>query len=279
MIDTHHHLWHYNPHEYGWIDDRMSLLKSDHLAGTLTRLMDETGVSASVVVQARQSLAETEWLLQVSEHHPAIAGVVGWVDLCSAAIDEQLSRYAANPKLKGVRHVVHDEPDDRFMARPDFRLGISKLQLYNLCYDLLLYPRHLELAAVLCSRFPDQRFILDHLGKPPIREGAAEPWKRDLKKLAANPNVACKLSGMVTEANWISWKREDLLPYLDIAWELFGADRLMVGSDWPVCTLAGDYPTVMSVIPWYLDLRGVSASEKEKVLSSNAERWYLLNIR
>jgi L-fuconolactonase len=272
-IDAHQHFWHYNPTEYGWINAEMKILKNDFLPSALNKELNAVGFDGCIAVQARQTLDETTWLLNLASEHSFIKGVVGWVDLCSETIEEQLHTFAANPKLVGVRHVVHDEPDDRFMARKDFRQGISLLQKYKLTYDLLLFPKHLPLAAELVHDFPNQKFILDHIAKPDIKNQGKEPWSTDIRKLAENPNVYCKLSGMVTEAHWNSWKADDFKFYLDTVFEAFGENRLMIGSDWPVCTLGGSYNQILSIVTNYF-----SHSEKgiqEKVLGNNCFDFYL----
>ena len=217
LIDTHQHFWHYNREEYGWIDERMKILQRDYLPEELHGLMQSRHVTATVAVQARQSLEETEWLLHLSEKHPWIQGVVGWVDLRDEKSAVLLERYSQHPKFVGVRHVVQDEPDDNFLLREDFCRGISYLKQYNLTYDLLIFPRHLPVAQELVRRFPEQPFVVDHLAKPLIREKELSPWAEDMKELAQYPNVFCKISGMVTEADWTRWKPEDFTP----AWKPF----------------------------------------------------------
>jgi L-fuconolactonase len=198
--------------------------------------------------------------------------VVGWVDLCSDRLDEQLARFAPDPGLVGVRHIVHDEPDDDFMLRADFRRGISRLRELDLTYDLLLFPRHIPRAVRLVEEFPDLPFVLAHIAKPFIRDGQFSPWREDLRRLARCPNVTCKLSGLVTEARWDSWRPEEIHPYLDIVVEAFGPSRLMIGSDWPVCLLAGDYGRVMDVVVSYVGQ--LSEEERRGVLGENAARVY-----
>ena len=214
-------------------------------------LLAKIHFDGTIAVQARQMVEETEWLLQLADWHDFIKGVVGWVDLRSPAIATQLERFSKHPKLVGVRHVVHDEPDDQFMLFPDFRRGIARLQEFHLTYDLLLFPRHLPVAVKLVGEFPDQPFVLDHIAKPAIREGQISPWKEHLQALAEFPNVFCKLSGMVTEAKWQQWRPEDFQCYLDIVVEAFGVERVMIGSDWPVCTLSGDYESTMRIVMDY----------------------------
>jgi len=277
ILDSHHHLWKYSPEEYGWMDDTMEILKKDYLPGDLEPLLRESGVSGTVVVQARQSLEETEWLLELAENHPYIQGVVGWVDLCSPLLGEQLQRFAGNPKLVGVRHVVHDEPDDEFMQRRDFQRGLGELQKHALVYDLLLFPKHLKRATELVRNFPGQRFVLDHLGKPFIRSGLIEPWKSDITEMAALPNIWCKLSGMVTEADRVSWKQEDFLPYMAAVVESFGPERVMLGSDWPVCGLAGTYGEVMEIVLKFIS--SLSKEEQTMISGQNAIECYQLQTK
>jgi len=250
-IDAHQHFWKYSVADYGWINDAMAVLKRDFLPEDLRPLLQSNGFDGSIAVQARQTLDETRWLLELADRNEFILGVVGWVDLCSSHVGDQLREFAGNRKLVGVRHVVQDEPDDRFMLRPEFRRGIAQLAEFGLVYDLLLYPRHLPAAIQLVREFPDQSFVLDHIAKPPIAEGARseiELWTHNIEELATSPNVACKLSGMVTEANWRLWKIEDFQPYLDAVLRAFGPSRLMIGSDWPVCTLAANYASTLGIV-------------------------------
>ncbi len=252
-IDAHQHFWIYNNHEYGWIDDKMKVLKRDYLPGDLYPELVNSGFSGTIAVQARQNINETRWLLELSARYDFIRGVVGWVDLRSADdLKKQLDEFCSSGKLVGVRHVVHDEPDVNFMLRDDFLNGINILKDYNLTYDLLLFPLHLPVAQKVVSAFPDQRFVIDHISKPCIKDRVFDPWGKDLKKLSGNNNVWCKLSGMVTENSWEGWKKEEFFPYLDVVFEAFGPERLMTGSDWPVCTLAGSYEEVTDIVDSYL---------------------------
>jgi L-fuconolactonase len=244
-IDAHQHFWRYRPDTHAWIGDSMASLKRDFLPGDVLPLMRAAGYDGCVAVQAQQTVAETEWLLDLADQHPFILGVVGWVDLCSPDVAYTLARLARRPRLRGIRHIVQDEPDDRFMLRADFQRGIAALAPHGLTYDVLIHPRHLPAATELCRRFPAQRFVLDHLAKPFIKAGQREPWATDLAALARLPNVQCKISGLVTEANWAAWTVADLRPYVAVAFDLFGPGRLMIGSDWPVSTLASDYVRLM----------------------------------
>ena len=274
-IDAHQHFWRYDPREYGWIDESMAVLRRDFLPADALGEIARAGFDACVAVQARQTLEETRWLLALADAHPFIAGVVGWVDLQAADVRTQLDAFSGHSKFVGVRHIVQSEPDDRFLLRAEFGRGLAALKEYGLAYDILVYSRHLPVAAELAGRFADQRFVLDHLGKPDVRGGEIRTWERDLRKLAVCPNVWGKLSGLVTEAEWESWTPPQLRPYLDVAFDCFGADRLMVGSDWPVCTVAADYARTMAVVVDYLADR--PASERDAVLGGNAKRFWNLS--
>jgi L-fuconolactonase len=276
-IDSHQHFWRYNSEEYGWIDDSMSSLQRDFLPADLKPELESVGFDAAIAVQARQTLEETRWLLELAEQSPFIAGVVGWVDLQSPDVRSQLLELANNPKLLGIRHIVQSEPDDEFLLRPDFLNGIATLEEFELTFDILIYARHLPVATEFVRRFPRQRFVLDHLAKPMIKTATMYPWSSHIRELARLPNVFCKLSGLVTEADWMHWTPEHIKPYLDTAFECFGPDRLMIGSDWPVCTVAGSYSQVMTLVIDYLG--GHSAEVREAVLGANAERLWNLSSR
>ncbi len=271
-IDSHQHFWRYSPVEHTWMSDEMAALKRDFLPKALESLLASTGFRGSVGVQARQSLEETRWLLELADRHEFIRAVVGWVDLRGEDLPQQLKTFAQHPTLVGVRHVIQDEPDDEFMLRPEFRRGISRLREFDLTYDLLLFPKHLPAAVRLVEEFPDQPFVLDHIAKPKIGERLLSPWRDDIEALAALPNVYCKLSGMVTEAKWKQWRPEDFHAYLDVIFEAFGADRLMIGSDWPVCMLSGDYSSTMQIVIDYL--RRFPAEAQASVLGGNCARFY-----
>jgi L-fuconolactonase len=276
-IDTHQHFWRYEPVDYGWIDDRMLALQRDFLPDDVRPAMVEAGYDAAIAVQARQTPEETTALLDLADRHQWIAGVVGWIDLQTDDIEARLGSVARSPKLVGVRHIVQDEADDRFLLRPAFCRGVGLLEASGLTYDILVYPKHLSVVADFVSRFPQQRFVLDHLAKPDIRSGAVAKWAEDLRAVAAHPHVMAKLSGLVTEASWSRWTPTDLAPYLDVAFDLFGSERLMVGSDWPVCTLAATYGSTMAVWTDYLAAR--PAAERAAVLGGNAERFWRLPVR
>ncbi|MGW8316445.1 MAG: amidohydrolase family protein [Bacteroidales bacterium] len=271
MIDAHHHLWHFNDTEYGWIGPGMGVLKKDYLPEELAVKAGETGIWATVVVQARQTIAETEWLLNLAELHPLICGVVGWVDLRSGLLEEQLRAYCRRNKLVGVRHVIQDEPAG-FMEDPAFLRGIGRLVREGLAYDLFIYPGQLEEAIRLVERFPEQTFVLDHMAKPPVRSGALQPWKEQIEALAEHPKVWCKISGLVTEADHRHWTYESLVPYLDAVTRAFGTERIMLGSDWPVCRLAAEYSEVMAIPRRFFD--GLGEENRSRVFYENAIRCY-----
>lgn len=276
-IDAHQHFWRYDAAQYGWIDDSMAALRRDFLPADLAPELRRAGFDACVAVQARQTLEETRWLLALADAHPFIAGVVGWVDLQSDHVRALLEPLARHPKLVGVRHIAQSEPDDRFLLRPAFVAGLAALEEFDLAYDILIYSRHLTVAAELAARLPRQRFVLDHLAKPEIRARSIDRWAEDLHALAAHPNVWAKLSGLVTEADWTHWTAADIRPYLDAAFDCFGADRLMIGSDWPVCLVAGDYTRTMSVVVGYVAER--PPHERDAVLGANAARFWKLGAR
>jgi len=272
-IDAHQHFWIYSQRAYGWIDEPMASIRRDYLPADLKPQLENSGFHGSVLVQVQQTLEETRWMLELAENHPFILGVVGWVDLRSPRLRAELESFAGNPKLVGIRHIVQSEPDD-FLLQPDFLRGISLLEEFDLAYDILIYTQHLRIAAEFVERFPRQRFVLDHLAKPPIKSGAVDLWARGLRKLASFPNVCAKVSGLVTEADWRTWKREDIRPYLDVAFECFGPSRLMIGSDWPVCTAAGSYSQVVNLVKDYLSR--YAPEEREAVLGGNAAKFWRL---
>jgi len=275
-IDSHQHFWIFNSNEYGWISSDMEILRKDYLPDQLKTELTSTGFDGSVAVHARQSLAETQWLLNLADQHNFIKGVIGWVDLCSPDVEEQLIQFSGNPKLVGIRHVIHDEQDENFMLRKSFLRGIAYLKKFGLTYDILVFPQHLPNTIQLVSQFPDQVFILDHIAKPSIKDKKISPWKEHIEELARFRNVYCKLSGMVSEANVKNWKQEEFNPYLNVVFDAFGTDRLLIGSDWPVCTLAGPYKQIMEVVIDYI--RTFPDQDKKKILGENAIRAYDLKL-
>ncbi|MCM3440290.1 amidohydrolase family protein [Metabacillus halosaccharovorans] len=273
-IDAHHHFWLYNEKEFGWINDDMSELKRDFLPKSLKGLLKSIHFDGSIVVQARQSLEETRWLLELAQKYDFIKGIVGWVDLCSPDVKIQLNQFANNPYLKGVRHVIHDEANDQFMLSEEFQRGISVLKDFSLTYDLLLFPKHIPYALQLVEKFPEQLFVLDHIGKPDIKNKEISFWKENLTKLAEYKNVYVKVSGMVTEADWKNWRKEDFKAYLDIVFNAFGPERVMIGSDWPVCTVSESYESVMGIVLDYV--KQYASSYESQILGENCSRFYSL---
>ncbi len=273
IIDTHQHFWKYDPVNYSWINDDMQVIRKDFLPGDLAIVLKENRVDACVAVQADQTEAETDWLLKLAANNDFIQGVVGWIDLRSDSIEERLRHYAQFKKLKGFRHILQGE-EPSFMLQESFLNGISKLQQFGFAYDILIMPKHLDASLQLVQQFPEQKFVIDHVAKPYIKDGKIDEWKEGMEKLAAHPHVYCKISGMVTEADWKNWTAEQLKPYLDVVVNSFGSDRIMYGSDWPVCLVASSYSKWLQTIKDYF--ASYSAEEQEKVFSSNAVKFYNL---
>jgi L-fuconolactonase len=273
MIDAHHHLWKYSPAEYGWITPQMPAIRRDFLPAQLEELMHHFGIEGTVAVQARQTLEETSWLLSLAEKHPLIRGVVGWVPLTEGAgVKRHLERFAGNRGLRGVRHVIHDEADPRYILRDDFNAGVRALREFGLRYDILILERHLPAAIEFVDRHPNQVFVLDHVAKPRIKERIISPWDRNMRELAKRQNVYCKLSGMATEADLERWTPEDLQPYIDVALAAFGPRRLMYGSDWPVLLLAGDYARWFGTVSNAISK--LSKAEQERIMGGTAAEAY-----
>jgi L-fuconolactonase len=272
-IDAHHHFWHYTATEYGWIDDAMASLRRDFLPADLEAEIHSAGIDRVISVQARQTRAETEWLLETAAAHPWIAGVVGWLPLADPAIAAILERFSANPCLKGVRHVLQAEPDS-FMENAAFHFGLSQLCAFNLTYDILIVHHQLPAAIHLVDRHPHQVFVLDHIAKPPIRAAEMQPWKDNLAEIARRPNVFCKLSGVVTEANYTAWTCEQILPYMEATLAAFGPNRLLFGSDWPVCRVATTYCNWVRTVESFA--QQLSAEERDALFHRNTVHAYRL---
>ncbi|CBK24596.2 uncharacterized protein [Blastocystis hominis] len=276
-IDSHQHFWHYDPVEFAWLNEDMKSLRRDFLPPELKNHLEAYGMDGTVAVQARQSEEETNFLLGLAEQYPEVVrGVVGWLDLRADDIEEKLALYSKRDKLVGVRHIVQDEPDDEFLLRENFLRGISLLKKYNLTYDILIYPKHLKVAKEFVAKFPDQPFVIDHIAKPFIKDHIIGEWEQGIRDLAAFPNVFVKVSGMVTEGNWANWKEEDFTPYLDIIFDAFGVDRVMVGSDWPMMTLCGEYGQVVDIVKKYISK--FSEADQAKIMGGNAIRFYKLKV-
>lgn len=274
-IDAHQHFWHFDPVRDSWITEDMSVLRRDFLPDELQPLLGAAGIEGSVAVQADQSEDETHFLLRLAEDHPFILGVVGWVDLLAPKLGERLEYFSGFERFRGVRHIAQAEAD-HFLARGDVVRRIGLLRDFGLTYDLLVYPQQIPAALSLLDRLPDQPFVVDHLAKPLIREGRMEPWAGLIKELANHPNVWCKVSGLVTEADRGGWRREDIRPYLDVVFEAFGPDRLMFGSDWPVCLLAASYQEVWELVDGYAG--HLSAAERGNLFGGNAASFYGLGV-
>ncbi|GAC1664074.1 MAG: amidohydrolase family protein [Candidatus Acidiferrum sp.] len=274
-IDAHHHLWRYQIEDYGWISDTMSVLKQDFLPADLEKEIHAAGIDGTVAVQARQTLAETDWLLSLAAQASFIHGVVGWAPISSSDFSTHLDLLRRQPKLKGLRHVVQDEPDPKFLQGPDFNRGISLLAGTGLIYDILIFERQLPSAIEFVDAHPKQVFVLDHIAKPRISEAALDPWRKNISELAKRKNVYCKLSGMVTEADHAHWTKENLRPYFDVVLEAFGPHRIMAGSDWPVCLLAVTYAKWFETVKEFIE--PLSAAEKDMILGGTATQAYHLH--
>src|SRR5882672_1415188 len=272
QVDSHQHFWKYDVQRHGWITDEMKVLRRDYLPADLMPELRANEMSGCIAVQADQSEQETQFLLELANQYDAIKGVVGWVDLLSSEVAGRLRHFSQFEKLCGFRHVVQSEADDGFMLRPEFCRGIKALQEVGFTYDILIYARQLPAALELVTRFPDQPFVIDHIAKPSIRTGELAPWAAQMRSLADHKNVHCKLSGLITETDWRKWRAEDFLPYLNVVFETFGPERLMFGSDWPVCLLAGSYRQVKQLIETYVSK--FSINQKKAIFGLNAVRFY-----
>jgi L-fuconolactonase len=274
-IDAHQHFWKYDPQAHNWIDDTMHSIRKDFLPEDLQPLLTQNHFSGCVAVQADQTEEETKFLLALAEEHNFIKGVVGWVNLLDDKVAERLNYFSTEKKLKGFRHVVQGEAAG-FMSREDFRRGIASLKQFGYTYDILIFHHQLPDAITLVNRFPGQPFVLDHIAKPDLKTGNIKKWKADIKELARAENVMCKISGMVTEAHWDSWTPYDLTPCLDVVFENFTAERLMFGSDWPVCNVAASYSNVVSTVHDYI--AQLPATDQEQVWFKNAQSFYNLEV-
>ena len=274
-IDAHHHLWQFSESEYGWIGD-LTVLRQNFTPDDLKLEMTKAGISASVAVQARQTVEETAFLLRAAAEHEFIKGVVGWVPLIDAGVEGQLEHFARDKKLRGVRHVLQDEADERYMLREDFNRGVGMLKKFDLAYDILIFERHLPQTVSFVDKHPDQRFVVDHLAKPRVRYNAISPWREQLTELAKRGNVYCKISGLATEGDHAKWTQAQLEPYIQTVLQAFGAKRVMFGSDWPVCLLAISYARWVELVT--SELSKLSVDEQEHVWSGTAKRAYQLAV-
>lgn len=277
IIDSHQHFWQLGRFDYGWLDElQHAPIRRDFLPSDLAPRIKEVGVDRTVFVQTQHNVEENRWVLRLAEDNPWIAGVVGWVDLASPKCEEQLLEFKDHPKFVGVRHIVQGEPDDDFIIRDDVMRGLAVLEKHRVPYDLLVFVQHLRHAPTLAKRFPNLPLVIDHISKPKIKDRLIDDWRKGLKAAAAYPNVWCKLSGMVTEADWKHWKPADLKPYVETALECFGPQRCMFGTDWPVCELAGTYRQVYDAL---VEVLGpISDGERERIFAGSAIEFYGLKV-
>ena len=272
-IDSHQHFWKFDPIRDAWIDASMEKIARDFLPEDLKPLLDQSKIDGCVAVQADQSETETDFLLDLAGRYDFVKGVVGWVDLRSPQLSERLEHYCNNSFFKGVRHIVQAEKDG-FMLQESFLKGIQQLKDFNLTFDILIFPHQLEEAVALVKKNPEQAFVLDHIAKPYIKDKKIDQWAKHINQLAAHQNVNCKLSGLLTEADWNHWQEEDFTAYLTVIMEAFGTDRLMYGSDWPVCLLAGSYPHVVRIVENFIS--SLSTDDQKKIMGQNAHHFYNL---
>ena len=273
-IDSHQHFWKYDPIDYDWINDEMAVIRKDFFPGDLEPLLKQNGFDGCVAVQAHQSEQETEQLLNYADQYKFVKGVVGWVDLQADNIEARLAHYQQFEKLKGLRHVLQGEPQRDLMLQPRFKKGISLLSKFGFTYDILIFPDQLRFAKELVKEFSQQAFVIDHIAKPYIKDKKTDEWEVDMQAIAQHDNVYCKISGMVTEADWQTWKIDDFKPYLDIVVNSFGTSRVLFGSDWPVCLVAGSYEKVLEIVKNYFN--PFSAQEQDLVFGENAVKFYNL---
>ena len=274
VIDSHQHFWQYHPIKDAWITDNMKVIQQDFMPNDLKKELVKNKIDGCVAVQADQSENETHFLVDQAGNNDFIKGVVGWVDLCADNIEERLNYFSQFNIVKGFRHIVQAEQDEAFLLRDDFCHGISLLEKYNFTYDLVIAPTHLVHATKFAQRFPNQKFVIDHLAKPFIKDQLIDQWEKDIQRIAHHENVFCKISGVVTEADWKNWKQKDFTPYLDVIFNCFGVDRVMFGSDWPVCLVASSYQEQLSIVNDYL--KPFSENEIKKVMGINAQNFYNL---
>ncbi|MEP6747548.1 MAG: amidohydrolase family protein [Bacteroidota bacterium] len=270
-IDAHQHFWHYEPVKHSWINDEMATIRKDFMPADLQPVLKQNGIEGCIAVQADQTEAETDFLLKLSTENNFIKGVVGWVDLMAAGVADRLEHYAQFKNIKGFRHILQGE-EPGFMLQPAFKRGVGLLKWYNYTYDILIFPKHLAASLELVKQFPDQQFVIDHIAKPHIKNGLIGEWKKDLTAIAQYPNVHCKISGMVTESDMRNWSASGFTPYLDAVTEAFGINRIMYGSDWPVCLAAGSYSAVFDIVKDYFAT--FSGSEQQLFFGHNASAFY-----
>ena len=274
-IDSHQHFWNYDPQAHGWMNEDMAVLKKDYGTTDLSPLLQACNLDGCIAVQASQTEEENTFLLSLSSQSSIIKGIVGWVDLQADNLEGRLTYYKQHPAIKGFRHVIHDEPEDDFMLRPAFINGVRLLKQFGYTYDLLIFPKHLSNTQRFLTELPGQKFVMDHIAKPQIRNGEYGDWRKGLDAIAAFSNVHCKISGMVTEATWKEWKKDDFKKYIDAVINAFGVDRIMYGSDWPVCTLSASYEEQYAIVADYFS--SFSQAEQDAFFGGNAIRFYGLN--
>ncbi len=273
-IDAHQHFWIFDPVRDSWIDETMHTIRRNFLPADVKALLSNHRIDGCVAVQADQSEDETDFLLASARQHEFIKGVVGWIDLQSPELDSRLDYYRSFEKLKGFRHILQGKFDQALMLKPAFRKGVGQLQLYNFTYDILIHAEQLRYIPEFVKAFPDQKFVIDHLAKPDIKNQRTEDWAKHIRLVSQFDNVWCKVSGMVTEADWKNWKAEDFTPYLDIVFDAFGTQRTMYGSDWPVCNLAGGYDQAIGLMQNYTSR--LSADEQADFWGNTAADFYRL---
>lgn len=273
-IDAHQHFWQFDPVRDSWIDESMIEIRRDFLPEDLEPILKKNGFDGCIVVQSDQTEAENDFQLKNAGKNSMVKGVVGWVDLCSPKVEERLEYYHQFKLMKGFRHMLQAEPDASFMLQKSFLNGISLLQKFGFTYDLLIFSKHLENAKKLAKNFPDQSFVIDHIAKPNIKNQQIDDWKKNIQAIAELENVSCKVSGMVTEADWKNWKLADFTPYLEVVFEAFGANRVLFGSDWPVCNIAGGYKKMLSIVQNYTS--ALTQNEQELFWGGNATNFYTL---
>ncbi len=272
IVDSHQHFWQVGRFDYPWMTPEVEVLCQDYLPPALEPILKRCGVEKTILVQASNTIEESRWLLSLADQYPFIAAVVGWIDLTAENVSQQLDEFTPHPKFKGVRHLVESEPADDWLIQPRVITGLRELARRGIAYDLLVHTRHLKHAVTVAESCLELRFVVDHMAKPLIRQGSVDEWRRELKRLATRPNVWCKLSGLVTEADWKNWRLDDLKPFVDTALECFGPRRMMFGSDWPVCLLAGSYERVFETARALVE--ELSSEDRERVFSLNATEFY-----
>ena len=273
-IDSHQHFWKFDATQYGWIGADQYVLRRDFLPTDLEAELAATGIGGTIAVQAQQNIEETRWLLALADQHPFLQGVVGWAPLIDINAGATLERLAAHPKLRAVRHILHDEADDYYMLREDFNRGVAELKRFGLAYDILIFERHLPQTIEFVDRHPNQVFVMDHLAKPRVRDGLVSPWRQNMRELAKRPRVYCKVSGLITEADHTAWSEPQLFSYMNIALETFGPKRILFGSDWPVCLLAIGYSKWAEIVAKFTGQ--LTEEERERIWSRSAREAYQL---